>query len=158
MTATLPTLYVGKQPTATELNQIVNCLSRLTNYEFMMDRNPAFTTTSTSYTDLTGESLQINKLGGSSDSNLLVGVGFSAQASGAGIQHTFGVNISSTDYDMVKFLHNEVSKHHHSSAFRLITGLGSGLLTIQGRIKTASGTLTIDTNDTIWIAAQEIPL
>lgn len=116
------------------------------------------TSTVTSYANLPAtSSFSFTKL--LDDSDLRIDMHISCWSSGAGsTTPRFGVQISSTDYDMCGSLINTASEHVAFSGTRIITGLAAGTYTIQGRFKRVSGTgtITVDSGDWISLAASEV--
>lgn len=121
------------------------------------------TTTSDTYANMAGTgavtSFSFTKLVASTRVRIAMSVTFFTSAITTG--GMFGVNINSTDYDVVRHSHNTAgaSVHLTANGFAFVAaGLAAGTYTVQGRWKrtVAAGTLTRDNNDWLAIEAMEV--
>lgn len=111
-------------------------------------------TTSTTYVNW-GPSVSFTKR--SSGTRLVViGTG-SMYRTVAALTATLGVNINSTDYDVVKRPIDVSTSHTQLAGATEITGLAAGTYTAQLRAKTSAGQINVDSGDCSSITILEVP-
>lgn len=159
MTATLPSsLLVGHIMSDSEWNQIITALTCMSNLVIFNSR-PSATTTSTTYTNITGGSTSMFKFYDSSTSDigiLFFGCGRSGTVNGI---LSFGINDGFTDWDLTAMPGLTANKRYSQGGFTRITGLGVGGVALQLRFKhsTSATAITVDGNDTQSFLAIEMP-
>lgn len=115
------------------------------------------TTTSSSFADTaTGSSVSFTKVDGASR----IRVDFHATCyvtAFSGVVE-FAVRINGTDYAVVKMNVQTTSVHKQLSGVAVISSIGAGTYTVQGRWRrvSGSGTVTVDANDWLSFAVAEI--
>lgn len=77
------------------------------------------------------------------------------QATSAAVA-TIGVNISGTDNDVIRRGFNTLSSHLHLGGERYFSGMAAAAYTFTARVKVASGTFTVDTQDTFSMTVEEV--
>ena len=116
--------------------------------------SPSFSTSSTSYVDMSGVSISLTK--GSANSTLLIDFNTANYTGATGHTSQFAVRVNGTDYDICKRYHDTVTTFPMGGSVQ-VTGLAAGAYTIQGRFRTnTSSTNVIDGNGYIVMTAVEI--
>lgn len=163
MVAIFSTLPAGHAPTAAELQSITDTLTAVSNsaaYTAPSGISPTVNFTSTSYADFTNAQLAFTKYLGTS--SLMARIDVTGFATGASLTCILGVQINGTDYQVSKFLFNELSSHRGwSGTSTLISGVAAASYNIKVRGKidnTASArTATFDAGDIITLTVWEVP-
>ncbi len=137
-------------------------LSRLSNLGvFASAGGCSLATTSASYVDITNASLSWTKLGGATDTDILVAVAISMYSATSGTTAgKVGINIGGTDTDVILTWHSAASTIQGSYVgFKKITGVAAGALTPKLRaLRTSgSGTLTVDSLVNVAFLVGEVP-
>ena len=115
---------------------------------------PSFSTSSTSYTDMSGVAVTITK--GNANSALLVNFATANYTGATGHTTQFGVRAGGTDYDIAKRYHDTLTTFPLGGS-RIITGLAAGSQTIQARFRSnTSSTNVIDGNGFVVMTVAEI--
>jgi len=118
----------------------------------------SLSTTSGTYVDITGASKSFTKLSASADFDLIVLVNLSCFATVAPTVVKIAVNVNGVDNDATLMPINSANVHTAlpTGAVR-ITGLAANTYTVKARALRVSGTgtVTIDTNDTVTLVIQE---
>lgn len=118
------------------------------------NNSPSFSTSSTSFTDMSGASISLTK--GSANSAILVTFSTANYTGATGHTTEFGVRAGGTDYSICKRYHDTLTTFPLSGS-RIITGLAAGAQTIQARFKSnTSSTNVIDGNGFVGMTAIEI--
>jgi hypothetical protein len=146
------TFYAGQKLRASRLAQLANV------DVFASLGGCSLTLTSATYVNITNASKSFTKLGGATDSDLVVQASLSAWSSATATIIKIGVNVNSADTDAITFPFNTASVHTTSpDGIARITGLAAGAYTVQLRALRVSGagTVTIDTQDTVSMTIRE---
>lgn len=118
----------------------------------------SLSTTSGTYVDVTSASKSFAKIAAAADSDLIVQVSLACYATVAPTVVKIGVNVNGVDTDVSLMPINTANAHTAlpTGAAR-ITGLAAGTYTVKVRALRVSGTgtVTIDTNDTVTMVIQE---
>lgn len=116
------------------------------------------TTTSSSYADVDGASMEVTIDKKLADTDVLIDLRFSFYATAVPSRLVLGVSESGTDYEVHSRDINTANSHSEGSALRKITGLAAGSHTFRLRWKrtSGSGTITMDTNDRVYLSAIEV--
>jgi hypothetical protein len=144
--------YAGQKLRASRLNQVAN------SDIFDSVGGCSLSTTSATYVDITNASKSFTKLGAAADSDLIVELSLSLYSTVNATVVKLGVNVNSADSDVSIMPINTANAHETmpTGAVR-IAGLGAGTYTVKARALRVSGTgtVTIDTNDTVTMVIQE---
>lgn len=128
----------------------------LTNYA----PTGTFSTTSSSYIDVVSTNLNvtITKTESASISDLLIEFNGTFYSTAADTRVVFAVSDGTTDYEVAPYYINGANEHKTVVGRIKISGLGIGSYTFKLRWKRTdgSGTITIDTNDTLCLSVQEV--
>lgn len=112
------------------------------------------TTTSAAYVNMAGTGAQTSfsftKL--RSDTDLVVFMAVSRYDATSASTAMYGVNINSTDYDMMLHILNQTLNHQFAAAQRNISGLAAGAYTVQARWKRQGGTGTLTRDNLDWLS------
>lgn len=118
----------------------------------------ALSTTSASYVDITSASKSFTKIGAAADSDLIVLISLSGFVTVSGTGFKVGVQVNGVDRDATYMLMNSANTHIPlpMGAVR-ITGLAAGAYTVKARAlrTTGTGTLTVDTSDSVTMVISE---
>lgn len=158
MTATLPStptphLHIISD---TEWTQILSGIRAASNVQILNTNAVSATRSATTYGDLTGASLGFTKIFGSSGSDVGIMLFVAYRHGTASVVTGFGINDGTSDHDFITAINLTAGKHYYWHGAGKLTGLAAGAYTWQVRWKTASGTVTVDTSDTISMYAVEL--
>lgn len=148
-------ISVGQKLRASRLSEVAN------TDIFNSIGGCTLSTTSASYVDITNATKSFTKIGSATDSDLIVTASLSGFSTVTGTDFRVGVNVDSTDYDLVKMAFNTANTHTAlpTGAVR-ITGLAAGTYTVKLRAKrpAGTGTLTVDSGDSVSMVIHERPI
>lgn len=118
----------------------------------------SLSTTSGTYTDITGATKSFTKIGDASESDLIIDVSLSGFVTSTGTGFKVGVNINGTTYDATSLLFNTANAHAALPTGSVrVNGLPAGTYTVKLRAlrTTGAGTLSIDSSDTVTFKMKE---
>lgn len=144
--------YAGQRLRASRLNILAN----IDNFDSV--GGCTLSTTSATYVDITNASKSFTKLGGATDSDLIIAVDLALYATVAPTVVKIGVRVNGTDTDAIIYSVNSANVHLATPAGTVhLTGLAAGAYTVQLRALRVSGTgaVTMDSNDTVSMLLSE---
>lgn len=162
--ATLPTNWIPDHaPTALELAQVLNAITRITNITvFASAGGCTLSTTSASYVDITSATTSWTKTAAGSGSTILFAIALDIYPTVAGSTVAMlGVNIGGTDTDVkTATLSTSGTIGGTHMGFATIASVAAGAYTVKLRAKrtSGSGTLTVDSLCNVSFLVGEIPL
>jgi hypothetical protein len=134
------TWATGETITATKLNTLETEAWRVANQIDLDNNATSFSTTSTSYVNVTGLSLTFT----ANSTNVEIGFFAVCIIQSTTAKMTLAVRINSTDYDVGYLLSGVSSAAHTVGGVVKVTGLTAGnSYTIDGRVKTSAGTALV---------------
>jgi hypothetical protein len=133
--------------------------TQIRNFGFHNSTADTLSTTSSSYVDLVNASQSWTKIGASGDSDVGVFASVDMYTGATATAATIGININSTDYDVMLHYISASGTVTAHSAFVKITGVAAGAFTAKLRAKrnSGTGTLTIDTLCNTCFVVCELP-
>ncbi len=144
--------YVGQKLRASRVNQLSN------SGIFESLGGCSLTTTSATYVDITGATTTFTKLGGATESDMIIRVSLSLFVTSANTGVKIGVNVNSTDNDALIITINTANAHSTLPTGTVrITALAAGAYTVKLRAlrNGGAGTLSIDTSDSVSMDIRE---
>ena len=162
MTAILPlAIPSGLPPGAFSTTQLLSALRSVSNLTLFGTLSGASAAvTGTAYTSVTGASQSFTKTQGSSLTNVLGLIIPSAFKATATNTVSYAISDGTTDWTAVTFTYNTTAEHMQTPGGVLMTGLAAAAytMTLRAKMATASGTLTINTDDTVSMLLMEVPV
>jgi hypothetical protein len=116
-------------------------------------------TTSSTYVDIVNAARSFTKVGSATDSDIFIEVSLSGFATVGVTEFAVGVSINSVDRDITKMIINTANAHTpFPTGYVRVTGLAAGTynpVKLRAKRNSGTGTLTIDTGDTVSFKIKE---